>query len=107
MKKLIDYFLSAPPPTSTKTAIIAKERLNIIITHERSQKRGNPDYLPALKEEILAVVRKYTSVEPQHIRVRREQEENCEVLEVNITLPHDEGHASSQRFSPSGLGHSS
>ncbi len=91
MKNFLGYFTTArapaPPPN---TAAIAKERLHILITHERSQKRGNPDYLPALKEEILAVVRKYASVEAHHIRVRRDQEDHCEVLEVNITLPQDE-----------------
>ena len=37
------------------TASVAKERLQIIISHERSQ-RNTPDYLPKLQEEILAVI---------------------------------------------------
>ncbi|WP_347252395.1 cell division topological specificity factor MinE, partial [Legionella sp.] len=37
------------------TASVAKERLQIIISHERSQ-RNTPDYLPKLQEEILTVI---------------------------------------------------
>ena len=42
---------------SNTTASVAKERLQIIISHERSQ-RDTPDYLPQLQKEILAVIAK-------------------------------------------------
>lgn len=37
------------------TASVAKERLQIIISHERTQ-RNTPDYIPKLQEEILEVL---------------------------------------------------
>ena len=46
----------------THTASVAKERLQIIISHERAQ-RSTPDYLPKLQEEILNVIAKYINAE--------------------------------------------
>ena len=51
---LLDYFRSE----KKSSASLAKERLQIIVAHERS-KRGTPDYLPQLKQDILDVIRKY------------------------------------------------
>ncbi|MDR2166062.1 MAG: cell division topological specificity factor MinE [Zoogloeaceae bacterium] len=70
-----------------RTAAIAKERLQLIIAHERSDQNGKPDFLPALQQELVAVISKYVSVNPEDIKVSLEKEGNCEVLEVNIVLP--------------------
>ena len=82
---LLDYFIG----TRQTTAAIAKERLQILVAHERSE-RNKPDYLPMLQKELLEVVRKYVNVEPDNISVTMEQDANREVLELNIILP-DEG----------------
>ena len=76
--------------TSTKSAALAKERLQIIVAHERGSRRGSPDYLPALKKELLEVVRKYVTVDPNQIKVHLDREGAYEVLELNITLPDEE-----------------
>ncbi len=83
-----DYFRSSH---QRKTADVAKERLQIIVAHERS-KRNNPqpDYLPLLQKELLEVVRKYVVVEDEHIKVHIEKDGDYEVLEVNIALPETE-----------------
>lgn len=78
---LLDYFRSKP-----STAAIAKERLQILVAHERAQ-LGKPNYLPKLQQEILSVVRKYVEVDEDAISVQMEQDDNCEILEVNIVLP--------------------
>jgi cell division topological specificity factor len=71
-----------------KTASVAKERLQIILAHERSG-RGNsrPDYLPALQRELVAVISKYVSIKAEDIKVHFERQDNLEVLEVKIELP--------------------
>ncbi len=81
---LLDYFRSSRP----SSAAIAKERLQILVAHERSQ-RDKPDYLAALQRDLLEVVRKYVNVDQDAITVRMEQDENREVLELNIILPED------------------
>lgn len=81
---LLDYFLG----TRQSTASIAKERLQILVAHERSE-RNKPDYLPMLQKELLEVIRKYVNVEQDAISVSMEQDENREILELNIILPDD------------------
>lgn len=71
-----------------KTASVAKERLQIILARERVGGAGaQPDYLPALQRELMAVVSKYVSINPEDIKVQLERQENLEVLEVKIELP--------------------
>jgi cell division topological specificity factor len=82
---LMDYFRSSRP----KSATIAKERLQILVAHERRAARHQPDYLPDLQRELLAVIRKYVHVDQSAITVNMEQDENREVLELNIVLPEE------------------
>ena len=70
-----------------KTATIAKERLQLIIAHERNDQNKKADFLPALQQELIAVISKYVSVNPDDIKVSLEKQGNYEVLEVNIVLP--------------------
>ena len=71
-----------------KTAAIARERLQIILAHERDGRTGSkPDYLPALQRELLEVISKYVAVNQDDIKVQLERQDNFEVLEVNIVLP--------------------
>lgn len=81
---LLDYFRSSRP----SSAAIAKERLQILVAHERSE-RNKPDYLAALQRDLLEVIRKYVNVEQDAITVTMEQDENREVLELNIVLPEE------------------
>ena len=71
-----------------KTANVAKERLQIILAHERSGRNAaEPDYLPALQRELIAVISKYVKINPADIRVNLERQDDLEVLEVKIELP--------------------
>ncbi len=78
----LDYFRSE----KKRSASVAKERLQVIVARERTH-RGGPDYLPALQADILEVIRRYISVEDDAVRVQVEREGDCEVLELNVTLP--------------------
>jgi cell division topological specificity factor len=71
-----------------KTATVAKERLQIILAHERSgRSAATPDYLPALQRDLVAVISKYVKIDPEHLKVNLERQDNLEVLEVKIELP--------------------
>ena len=69
-----------------KTANVAKERLQIIVAHQRSQ-RDQPDYMPMLERELLEVIRKYVPVDQDAINISLDREDDCSVLELNVTLP--------------------
>jgi cell division topological specificity factor len=80
---LLDYFRN----TQQKgTANVAKERLQILVAHDRAE-RNRPSYLPKLQHEILEVIRKYVDVDMNSVSVTYEQEETHEVIELNIVLP--------------------
>ena len=71
-----------------KTANVAKERLQIILSHERSGRTNyEPDYLPALQRDLIAVIAKYIKINPDDIKLNLERQDNLDVLEVKIELP--------------------
>ncbi len=81
-------FLSFLLGEKKKTASVAKERLQIILAHERSGRNAaQPDYLPALQRELVAVISKYIKIDQQDLKVHLERRDNLEVLEVKIELP--------------------
>ncbi|UYZ83447.1 cell division topological specificity factor MinE [Entomomonas sp. E2T0] len=84
---ILDFFRSKKQPNS---ASIAKERLQIIVAHERGR-HSQPDYLPQLQKDLLDVIRKYIPIEQDQIQVELATQDNCSVLELNITLPESEG----------------
>jgi cell division topological specificity factor len=80
---LLDYFRTS----KKKSASLAKERLQIIVAHQRSQ-RNTPDYLPQMKKDILEVIRKYVEIDVDQVSVQLEQKDDAlSVLELNVTLP--------------------
>ena len=74
-----------------KTAALAKERLQLIIAHERNGLSGKKDFLPEMQKELIAVISKYVAINPDDIKVSLEKQGNYEVLEVNIVLPEPGG----------------
>ncbi|WP_028471083.1 cell division topological specificity factor MinE [Neptunomonas japonica] len=80
---IFNYFLKKEKKAS---ASVAKERLQIIVAHERN-KRQQPDYLPLMQQEIIDVIRKYVNIENDQVSVQLDNNDDCSVLELNITLP--------------------
>ena len=68
-------FLSFFVGEKKKTASVAKERLQIILAHERSGRNASePDYLPALQRELIDVISKYIKIDPKDIKVNLEHQ---------------------------------
>lgn len=80
---LMDFFRAS---RRTGSAAVAKERLQILVAHDRAE-RDRPSYLPRLQREILEVIRRYVEVDQEAISVNYEQEGTREILELNIVLP--------------------
>lgn len=79
---ILDFLKRRPEPT----AVVAKERLRIIVAQERST-RGAPDYLPLLRNELLEVIKKYVHVDIEAININVERDSGHEVLELSVALP--------------------
>jgi cell division topological specificity factor len=70
------------------SAPVARERLQILLAHERGF-RGQRDLLGVLREEILAVVSKHVTLDPDKVIVRMDRGEEVSTLEVDIEVPND------------------
>lgn len=70
------------------TAETAKNRLQIIIAQERTN-RGSPDYLPLLQRELLEVIKKYVNIDADAVKVDLVRDGDNDVLDISVALPDD------------------
>jgi len=68
------------------SAPVARERLQILLAHERGL-RGQPDLLEVLRAEILAVVSRHVVLDPEKVMVRMDRGDMVSTLEVDIEVP--------------------
>ncbi|WP_291852066.1 cell division topological specificity factor MinE [Bradyrhizobium sp.] len=68
------------------SAPVARERLQILLAHERGL-LGQTDLLVTLREEILAVVSRHVVLDPDKVIVKLERGKNVSTLEVDIEVP--------------------
>jgi cell division topological specificity factor len=73
-------------PKKPASASIAKERLQLVLAHERAD-RDSPDFLPRMQKELLAVVAKYIAIKEDMLRVSVAKSGNTSVLEINVDMP--------------------
>lgn len=83
MSNLLKRWFNSTP---RNTASIAKERLQIIVSHERTRRSG-PDYLPMLQQELVDVIAKYVKIDKNQVKVELDRNGDHSILELNITLP--------------------
>ncbi|MBO1922897.1 cell division topological specificity factor MinE [Thiomicrorhabdus sp. 6S3-12] len=82
---LLDYLLGQ---RKKKSANLAKDRLQILLAHERTEAKA-PDYLPKMRDEILQVIAKYVEIDQDQLKISIDEENGFEVLELNLVLPED------------------
>jgi cell division topological specificity factor len=68
------------------TAPVARERLQILLAHERGL-RGQPDLLELLRSEILAVTSRHVTIDPEKLHVRMDRGGPVSILEIDIEVP--------------------
>ncbi len=66
-------------------AAIAKERLKIVLAHERAG-RNAPDFLPKLQRDLIEVVGRYVEIRDEMIRVALGKSGETSLLEINIEI---------------------
>jgi cell division topological specificity factor len=69
------------------SAPIARERLQILLSYERTA-RGQSDLLGILREEILAALGKHITVDQDNVIVRMDRGATLSTLEIEILIPH-------------------
>lgn len=68
------------------SAPVARERLQIILAHERAE-LGHSDLIVTLREEILQVIAKHMPVERDKVQVSMDRGNDVSLLEVEVELP--------------------
>lgn len=71
------------------TAGTAKSRLQVIIAQQRAGgNESGPDYLPLLREELMAVIKKYVEgIGDDAVKVNVEKAGEFDVLDIKVDLP--------------------
>ncbi len=73
-------------PRKTNSAQKARDRLQILLAHERSAGSG-PDCLPELQRDILEVIRRHMKIDKDAVEIRMERGDEWSSLEINIEFP--------------------
>jgi len=81
--RILEFFRAPRRPTLAATA---KDRLQILLAHERADRHA-PDFLPQLQKELLEVIKRYLAIDDDKVAVRLQRESGCSLLEVNVELP--------------------
>ena len=68
------------------TAPQAKERLQIVLAHERISRKGE-DFLPKLQREIVELVARHVSIDPERVNVSLERGGDLSTLAIAVELP--------------------
>lgn len=77
---IFDYFRH----NKKSSASVAKERLQIIVAHQRGT---SEDFLPKLQNELIQVISKYVAIKPEQVKVELDKSGDTSVLELNVALP--------------------
>jgi cell division topological specificity factor len=70
----------------SSSAPVARERLQIVLAHERVAS-GQSDLIAVLQREILAVVEKHVTLDRDKIQIKLERGEAVSMLEIDIEMP--------------------
>ncbi|GAA0583726.1 hypothetical protein GCM10009416_22680 [Craurococcus roseus] len=74
----------AEPPAPSASQ--AKERLQIVLAHERIG-RAREDFLPKLQQELVAVVARYVAIDPGKVNINLDRGGDMSTLAIEIELP--------------------
>ena len=70
------------------TAPVARERLQLLISHERAL-NGRTDLAAILQEEILAVIAKHVTVDRDAVQIKMDRGASFSTLEIDVEVPLD------------------
>lgn len=65
------------------SAQMAKNRLTLVLAHERST---NLPYINEMRTEIVEIIKKYTGAGADNINFKTDSNQNMNMLEIEITL---------------------
>jgi cell division topological specificity factor len=73
-------------PRAANSAVTARDRLQILLAHERTA-CSSPDVLPLLQRDIMEAIARHIKVGGDSVDIRIERGDDLSTLEINIELP--------------------
>ena len=70
-----------------RSAPAARERLQLLLAHERVMVGTKSDLVTLLREEILGVIARHVTIDRDKVRVRMDPGQTVSMLEVDIEIP--------------------
>ena len=86
---LLRLFSRSTPPSSSAPA--ARERLQVLLAHERAVVGGDSDLVAKLRDEILKVISKHMKIDSDKVSVTMERGDQMSTLAVDIEIPFNTG----------------
>jgi cell division topological specificity factor len=68
------------------SAEIARERLQLLLTHERASVGSSSDLVAVLREEILAVIAKHISIDRNQLQLKIDRSGAASTLEIEVEI---------------------
>lgn len=87
---LFRLFSRSPLAAPSASAPAARERLQVLLAHERASV-GDSDLVTKLRDEILRVISKHVQVDHEKVSVKMERGDKVSTLAVDIEIPFDAG----------------
>ncbi len=78
------------------TAPVARERLQILLAHERVA-LGPRDLVAILRDELLATIKRHVEIDPEKLKVTMDRADAFSTLEIDVEIPIDKIDAGASR----------
>ncbi len=70
------------------TAPVARERLQILLAHERVR-LGPQDLLARLRDDLIATILRHVEIDPEKVMVKLDSDAAISTLEIDIEIPRE------------------
>jgi cell division topological specificity factor len=84
---------------SRGTAPVARERLQILLTHERAA-LGPRDLVAILRDDLLATIARHIEFDPEKLSVKMDRAGAFSTLEIDVEIPSDKINSAALRRTP-------
>jgi cell division topological specificity factor len=82
------------------TAPVARERLQILLSHERVS-TGPRDLVAILRDELLATIKRHIEIDPEKVSVKMDRAATFSTLEIDVEIPCEKVDIAALRGAPS------
>jgi cell division topological specificity factor len=82
------------------SAPIARERLQILLAHERVQ-LGPQDLIARLRDDLIATIMRHVEIDPEKVMVKMDGDAMVSTLEIDIEIPREKIVGDGKRQAPS------